>query len=215
MVKLRADEKALEFEGFTTPTAAHRVDPTRVWGAGCFIVVLVVMAIAFVAAGILFSDDDEQKNLWLLLLIFFGFAIGWLGFAWWMMARLGRGRKQRVLVYPEGIVFWRDEEPVAYAWREIVSVSRKQEAVTPMHGVLVLWALVGKDFEVTIKFEDDTQVKLTALLLGVVQLADHIEEKIAEARPAPKRSAPKTSAPGKPGSAEPPTQVGGNPFDFD
>lgn len=209
MPKLLADEKALEFEGFTAPTAAHRVDPTRVRGAGCMITLLVVMALAFVAFGIMFSDDDKQKNLWLMLLIFFGFAAGWLALAWWMFARLGPGRKQRVLLYPEGIVFWRDGDPVAYAWHEIASVSSKEKPVNPMQGVLVLWAMVGKDLEVVIKFEDETQVKLTALLLGLDTLADHIKQKIAEARPAPK-----PWKAGKPGSAEPP-RVGGNPFDFD
>jgi hypothetical protein len=50
------------------------------------------------------------------------------------------------------------------------------------------------------------------MLKGLEELADHIKEKIAEARPAPKS---KPGKPGKPDAEEPPAQASGNPFDFD
>lgn len=205
-VKLLPDERGLEFEGFTQPSAAYRVDPTRVFGAGCLMVVLVVMSIAFVAGGILFLEEAEQ-NVWLLLLIFWGFAGGWIVMTMWMWKRLAPGRKQRVLLYPEGIAFWRDDRFAAYAWREIASVTPKADPTQAMQGLLVLWATVGKDFEVRVKFEDGTSVTLTALLLGVVELADRIKERAAAAKePAPWKGG--KPAPG--GTAE----AGDGPFKF-
>src|SRR5262245_62292132 len=98
-MKLLPDEESLEFEGFTKPVAAYRVDRSRVVGAWVTMTFLTVMALLFLGGGAFFLLDPKQVNKPLLLAIFWGFTALWLGLAVWMFLRLRQVRGQRVVVY--------------------------------------------------------------------------------------------------------------------
>jgi hypothetical protein len=180
MTEPNGEEKRLKFKGFSKPTAAYRVNKTRMVGGWCMIAVFVVMSLLFLGIPVVLSDEDQ---LWLLILLVAGFDLLWLGLAVWISMRLAVGGKQRALVYPEGVVIWRDGDPVAYKWKEIASVSRKRENPGPQNRGLVTLAMAGKDLEVVIKFENDDPITLNALLSGLDELAEHLDEMISEEEP--------------------------------
>jgi hypothetical protein len=101
------------------------------------------MAFAFVGIAAMFMLDPQQINKPLLAALLGAFIVLWLGLAGWLVYRLLASQGQRVLLYPEGIVVWRDGEPRPYRWAQIRSVTSVHRATT--HGALGRMAYGGRD----------------------------------------------------------------------
>jgi hypothetical protein len=140
------------------------------------IAAFVVMAVLFVGIAVMFMMDSEQINKPLLALILGAFVVLWLGIAVWMYVRMAAAKGQRVLLYPEGIVVWRDGEPKAYAWSQIKGMAVKRRAFT--HGEIGRVASAGKEVECTLKFEGDKPLVLNGLLGGLDELIDHVAPRV-------------------------------------
>jgi hypothetical protein len=174
-MELLPDERGLTFPGFTEPIAAYRVDSSRVRGAWVVLVFLVVMACFFVGLCFLFGSDPKQINKPLIYGLCGGFAVLWLAIAVWIGRRLSLYRGQRVLLYPEGIVAWRDGTPHAYEWERLRSVDCKRKLIT--QGPLERWAYVGKDVEYTVRIDGEEPLILNAMLAGIDDLGEHISQR--------------------------------------
>ena len=177
-MKLRPDEEAVQFEGFTTPVGVYRVDRSRVRGAWITMGFLGFVAVAIVGFGAMFLSDPKQINKPFLAVLVGGFALAWLGLTLWIYRRLARFGRQRVLLYAEGIVVWRDGEPCPLRWEQIRSIDCKRKQIT--RGTLERWAHVGKDTEYRLATDDGQELILNAMLSGIDELGSHMEQQLRD-----------------------------------
>jgi hypothetical protein len=153
----------------------YRVNPSRVSGARFLVGFLVFMALAFVGIAYYFGTNPKQINKPFVVLLCAGFAAMWLGLAVLIIYRLGVYGKQRVLLYPEGIVAWVKGEPRAYPWDKLRSVTCKRKLVT--QGFLERWAYVGKDLEYTVCFENEEPLIVNAMLKRIEELGEQLTQR--------------------------------------
>jgi hypothetical protein len=170
---LLPEERELRFSGLTSPIAAYRVHSSRVIGAWIVIGFLFVMSLVFVGFCLYFLSNPNQINKPFLAAAFGVFIVGWLALDVWILRRLAVYRNQRVLLYPEGFVAWRDGSPRAYLWEQIRAVECKRKLIT--QGILERWAYVGKDVEYIIQIEGERPLIINAMILEIEELGEWID----------------------------------------
>jgi hypothetical protein len=171
-MNLLPDESDLVFPGFTSPIAVYRVHPGRVSGAKFVVGIVVFVALAFIGLAFYFGSNPKQINKPLIISICGGGGAALLGFAVWIIKRLATHGKQRVLLYPEGIVAWRDGAPHPFPWDKLRSVKLKHKLVT--QGAIERFAYVGKDLEYTLYFEHEPPLVVNAMLDNIRELGETI-----------------------------------------
>ncbi|HEY1191436.1 MAG TPA: hypothetical protein VGE74_27625 [Gemmata sp.] len=181
---LPAEPGASRPEPFGQMLAEFQATFVSVAGAGCFCGLLIVMSLVVLSSIVLFPDESPSKLVWLYPLLLLGVVCFCLGYAGWLIARIVAAFKQRVQLFSEGIIVWREGRPVRYPWDEIKSVARKTEdpsgvaAQFGLAGILVYWGMAGRELEVTIRFEDDEPVVLNGMLPGLDRLAGWVKRNI-------------------------------------
>jgi hypothetical protein len=185
-MKLLPEEKALRFEGFSSPVAAYRTSGGRLAASLILAAVLAAVATAAGAGGVLMLQDPNQINKPLLAVLMGAVVLLMYGWALYLVVRVLGGWGRRVLLYPEGIVVWKGGGPRPYRWEQIESVDcRRMTLVGPNAGLGYLF-LAGKELEYTFVVRDGEPIVLSGLLDGLHELGPRVEQKVKR-RGAPPR----------------------------